>query len=226
MQLFGVVELPRSTRSSDHGRRPRRRCGRRADQFAEIGRDHERRPLPRARHSGSRHRFLRARRHRRRPSVHPAAARAAADHSILRTRPFAGCRRRVFLTRLNAARRFHRKPGAPGFRTPGGGALLHPAPAREMRNARQGEVSLDRMVEDQTLHVPVFRHQRDALLDRHRRALGSHRRPSISIAPLSSGRAQNTGLQNLVRPLPISPARPWISPFSTDRSTARRRSLD
>ncbi|MGY4253814.1 hypothetical protein ACVI1L_000882 [Bradyrhizobium sp. USDA 4516] len=29
-----------------------------------------------------------------------------------------------------------------------------------------------------------------------------------------------------VRPLPINPARPWISPFITDSSTADRRSFD
>ncbi|MGY4314902.1 hypothetical protein ACVWW1_004229 [Bradyrhizobium sp. JR3.5] len=55
---------------------------------------------------------------------------------------------------------------------------------------------------------------------------GNHGRLSISSVPLSAGRSPKIVSRISVRPLPINPARPWISPFITDKSTSDSRSFD
>ena len=105
-------------------------------------------------------------------------------------------------------------------------AAAHPARPREMRKARKAEIALDRMIEDEALHLPILRHERDALLDRLRRSRenAEPRRESLS-SPLAIGRRPNSVSRISVRPLPISPASPWISPSISVRSTPRKRSL-
>ncbi len=40
-----------------------------------------------------------------------------------------------------------------------------PSPARKLRQARQGQIAFDRMIEHEPLQMPVFRHERDAAPD-------------------------------------------------------------
>ena len=63
------------------------------------------------------------------------------------------------------ARRLDRQAIDRRLRLLGFGATPNPARPREMRQPGQAEISLDRMVEHQSLRLPIFRHQRDAFFD-------------------------------------------------------------
>lgn len=131
MQLFGIIDLAARQRTShtpvdDHGDAVAE-----LDQFDEIGRD-DQDPAAVAdgipdhgidflacAHVDADRRFIQEQ--HARPRIIPFS-----EHDLLLVA--AGERP----DQAERARRFHRKPGDRGFRTPGGGALLHPAPAREM----------------------------------------------------------------------------------------------